>query len=270
MLRSLRPPAFQINRVWAKNFRSISDASTDLDRLTVFVGPNASGKSNLLDILRFIKDALRFDLEAAISMRHGLGAIHHQETQEELADIEIGIVASVRSLHLDSLLPVEYDFHLTSAGDGKYKVRREYGRIGTSDEGSEPIEFIIENGNLVGPESLLQKSPQKTLFGEAETGDFDIGDFDTTNLAFPTLFRTMGRLSPHGPKEYEATIQLMHSTLMRLYRNLLNMRFYHIFPNTIREPQRLGNPFPARRRCKKSCFRPEGHGKGASRTHEPS
>ena len=62
--------AFQINKVWAKNFRSISDTSVDLDRLTVLVGPNASGKSNLLDLLRFIKDALRFDLEAAISVRH--------------------------------------------------------------------------------------------------------------------------------------------------------------------------------------------------------
>ena len=40
-----------ITKVWAKNFRSIQFAELELDPLTVLVGPNASGKSNLMDIL---------------------------------------------------------------------------------------------------------------------------------------------------------------------------------------------------------------------------
>ena len=36
----------------------------------------------------------------------------------------------------------------------------------------------------------------------------------------------------------------MYDGFNHLQRNLLNMRFYHIFPNTIRAPQQLGNSFP--------------------------
>ena len=58
---------FQVTKVWARNFRSIAEMSFELDRLTVLAGPNASGKSNVLDVLQFIKDALHFNLDAAIS-----------------------------------------------------------------------------------------------------------------------------------------------------------------------------------------------------------
>ena len=86
-------PHFQITRVWAKNFRSIADVSFELDPLTILVGPNASGKSNLLDILRFIKDALR-NLEMAVSRRNGMEGVARHVTWDgdsNLLDIEMGV-----------------------------------------------------------------------------------------------------------------------------------------------------------------------------------
>ena len=62
-------PRPTITKVWAKNFRSIEHAELELDPLTVLVGPNASGKSNLLDILGFLADAARDGLENAITRR---------------------------------------------------------------------------------------------------------------------------------------------------------------------------------------------------------
>ena len=64
-------PRPYITRVWARNFRSIEHAELDLEPLTVLVGPNASGKSNLLDILGFLADAARHGLEAAVTRRGG-------------------------------------------------------------------------------------------------------------------------------------------------------------------------------------------------------
>ena len=55
-------PRPTITKVWAKNFRSIEYAELELGPLTVLVGPNASGKSNLLDILGFLADAARESL----------------------------------------------------------------------------------------------------------------------------------------------------------------------------------------------------------------
>ena len=66
----------RIAKVWANNFRSIESAELELGPLTVLVGPNASGKSNLMDILWFLGDSARLGLEAAIT-RGGIDSIGH-------------------------------------------------------------------------------------------------------------------------------------------------------------------------------------------------
>ena len=239
MATAYRLPTFRINRVWAKNFRSISDTFADLDQLTVFVGPNASGKSNLLDILRFIKDALRFDLEAAIYMRQGLTAIHRHESQNPSADIEIGVTASVGGYRCEDTVEIEYGFSLTNTEDGGYRVSREYGKIWNGQAENGEVEFRINDGNLAHPESFALLDSQQRLFEDENSTDFD-----TSDLALPTLLRLTGRLVVHDIGQSELTTQATHSALTHFHRNLLNMRFYHIFPNTIREPQKLGNAFP--------------------------
>ena len=47
-----------IRRVSLRNFKSIRRCDVELHPLSILVGPNASGKSNFLDALRFVKDAL--------------------------------------------------------------------------------------------------------------------------------------------------------------------------------------------------------------------
>ena len=89
---------FQITRVWAKNFRSVADVSFEMDPLTGFVGPNASGKSNLLDILRFIKDALSFNLEVAVSSRNGIDGLARHGAGDGDCEIEMGVAAIVSDL----------------------------------------------------------------------------------------------------------------------------------------------------------------------------
>lgn len=236
-----RQPNFQITRVWTKNFRSIADTSVDLDRLTVFVGPNASGKSNLLDVLRFIKDALRFDLEVAISERQGVSGIRRQESEDGQSDVEIGIVATTRSGYTDPrLVSVEYGFTLTVDRTGGFRVILEYGKVSdveANGQDGDYFDFRIENGNLVSSRFLIPENLQQSLFTEE-----DSSDFDDTDLALPTLLR-MSRVSLRRYyKESEPSIST-YGVLMNLHRNLQNMRFYHISPNTIREPQRLGNVY---------------------------
>ena len=64
-----------IAKVWAKNFRSIESAHLELGPLTVLVGPNASGKSNLMDILGFHGDVAHLGLETAITRRGGIDSV---------------------------------------------------------------------------------------------------------------------------------------------------------------------------------------------------
>ncbi|MBM4289902.1 MAG: hypothetical protein FJ135_17480, partial [Deltaproteobacteria bacterium] len=46
-----------IKRLYAKNYRSLAEVEVNLGRLTVLVGQNGTGKSNFIDVLRFVSDA---------------------------------------------------------------------------------------------------------------------------------------------------------------------------------------------------------------------
>lgn len=66
----------QLTRMTVSNYRSIGEnVSIDFEPLTVLVGINGSGKSNLLDAPRFVAQALTDGLENAVEERHGFDAL---------------------------------------------------------------------------------------------------------------------------------------------------------------------------------------------------
>ncbi len=50
-----------LSRFHVRHFRSLYDTTLELKPLTIFIGPNASGKSNLFKALRFLHDAVAGD-----------------------------------------------------------------------------------------------------------------------------------------------------------------------------------------------------------------
>ena len=61
-----------IKSVTIKNFKSFKDVKIDLGNFNVLVGANASGKSNFLQVFKFIKDLSEFGLDNAIQMQGGI------------------------------------------------------------------------------------------------------------------------------------------------------------------------------------------------------
>lgn len=64
-----------LTRVTAKNFLSLKDVDVSLGDLNVLVGPNGSGKTNFLNIFRFIGDIARSDLAPAIDAFSGFDSL---------------------------------------------------------------------------------------------------------------------------------------------------------------------------------------------------
>jgi predicted ATPase len=69
-----------ITRLQVRNFKSLRDVDLELGSLNVLVGPNMSGKSNLLDALRFLREIFfpeggRPGVGAAITERGGIDDI---------------------------------------------------------------------------------------------------------------------------------------------------------------------------------------------------
>lgn len=65
-----RPLPF-ITRVRIENYKSIAHCDVALGRFTVLLGLNAAGKSNFLDALRFVRDALADGPAKAVAVRGG-------------------------------------------------------------------------------------------------------------------------------------------------------------------------------------------------------
>lgn len=88
--------------------------------LTVLVGRNGPGKSNVVDALGFVADALRTDLDYALRERRGVGEVLRRAS---------GHPSSFRlSLRLEP--SARYEFEIALVGDRGYEVLREEARIG--------------------------------------------------------------------------------------------------------------------------------------------
>jgi predicted ATPase len=61
-----------IKKIKVSNFKSFDELEVELRPLNVVVGANASGKSNFIEIFRFLRDIVAFGLENAVSIQGGL------------------------------------------------------------------------------------------------------------------------------------------------------------------------------------------------------
>ena len=74
----------KLSRLVAKNYRSLRDESIELSDLSLFIGANASGKSTILDALRFLHEGIRTrDFREPVFQR---GGIIHLAWKGEKAD----------------------------------------------------------------------------------------------------------------------------------------------------------------------------------------
>jgi len=64
-----------ISRIKLQNWKNFKSTGAELSRRTFLIGPNASGKSNLLDAFRFLRDLAQNGLNQAVDMRGGVSTL---------------------------------------------------------------------------------------------------------------------------------------------------------------------------------------------------
>lgn len=84
-----------ISALRLKNWKNFQNAEAKLGRRVFLIGPNASGKSNLLDAFRFLRDVALDGLANAVENRGGVSAVRslYARTQPDIqieADIDVG------------------------------------------------------------------------------------------------------------------------------------------------------------------------------------
>ncbi len=82
-----KPPF--LRRVRIRGYKSIAFCDVTLEPLTILVGRNASGKSNFLDALAFLRDVVKFGVSEAVKRHGGSDAVLCQTQENRIVSIEI-------------------------------------------------------------------------------------------------------------------------------------------------------------------------------------
>ena len=112
-----------ITRVVLKNYKSIAACDVRLQPLMFLVGRNGAGKSNFLDALRFVADALNSSLDHALRDRGGISDVRRRSRGHP----------NHFSIRLEFILPGgttgHYAFRIGTRSPGGYEVQTEECRI---------------------------------------------------------------------------------------------------------------------------------------------
>jgi len=79
-----------ITNIELKNWKNFADVNVACGKRMFLIGPNASGKSNFLDALRFLRDVAQDGLEKAVLARGGISAIRYLNARQQ-PDITVAV-----------------------------------------------------------------------------------------------------------------------------------------------------------------------------------
>ena len=238
-----------ISKVWARNFRSIESAELQLGALTVLVGPNASGKSNLIDAIGFLGDAARLGLETAITKRGGIDSLGRKSPTGRVLGPEIGYA------YMSEWGAFEYSLVLTRRGRGEYRITRESAKVEAIDSDTS-LHVQFNNGRLTRPNlaRLLKRGDStrtedgKQAAGLAHLASSVIAESDRRELqlmsAEPSGLTTILALLLSRRDSDNMSGLPLHQALDDARDKLRKIGLYHIFPNSLRDPQKVADSHP--------------------------
>src|SRR5262249_48651530 len=145
----------------AQNFRSLRRVSVTLRPLNVLVGPNQAGKTNFLDLLAFLGDSARNDLQGALENRGGFDRVRFRG-QRESGSVVIHVKSNVTT-HSHEGAPDEYrlSFWTRKARnstrqilmrDERFTFKRTKGRGRRITVSGTKAEFMETTGETTHPE----------------------------------------------------------------------------------------------------------------------
>ena len=111
-----------LRRLTLKRFRSLRSATVEFDNPTFLVGQNGAGKSNIVDALSLLADAMVAPFAAVMDTRGGIGAVGHRSTSRGRG-ADVGVRVDIEGL--SGVREAMYAFEVRPTQGYDYEVRRE-------------------------------------------------------------------------------------------------------------------------------------------------
>ncbi len=110
----------RFTRVELKNWRNFRDVGVDLASRVFLIGPNASGKSNFLDLFKFLRDVVRTGggFESAVQSRGGVSSLRSLHAR---GPSDVLLAVHVELDHVDW----EYVLRFTQDNNRRAQIREE-------------------------------------------------------------------------------------------------------------------------------------------------
>jgi predicted ATPase len=194
-----KPPF--LKRVRIRNYKSIAFCDVTLEPLTILVGRNATGKSNFIDALEFLRDIMMNGVNEATNRHGGADSIRCRATDESAIHIDIDCTMQ--------------GYHEGPDADVSYK--------------------IIIDKSLGGGVELVYEM----MSCESRKNDL-LFSFERTNKLIAvrhgsSLFAITDKSLPSADTAFAGTlVQLQKQNLCKF---ISTMNFYSIDPSVLRVPQ---------------------------------
>lgn len=146
-----QPSTPLIRRVSLRQYKSIERCDIELAPLTLLVGRNGAGKSNIVDALSFVADSLRNTLEYAVRKRGGIAQVRRKSSSKPtypVISVELQLPGGGRAT---------YGFRIAAVKDPLFRVDRELCSV-TSASGDVIAAFETRDG-IVEKWTLASASP---------------------------------------------------------------------------------------------------------------
>lgn len=148
-----------IKKIRARNFLSLKEVDLDLGVRNILVGPNMSGKSNLIDFLKFLATiaTARPGLNTAILQRGGMGELCWKGGDENLVSLSITVELPPMTTREK---PTVYEYSLSVLGVGGTGFAVDHEKLAILERNKEPrVIYDIHAGGLglVEEEGALRK-----------------------------------------------------------------------------------------------------------------
>ena len=146
-----------IKRLRVRNYLSLRDVDLDLGGRNVLIGPNMSGKSNLIDCLRFLTTMVTSGLKKAFLDRGGFQEVVWKGGNE--SRISIGLIAEVPADKNDQKKTYDYEITILGSATGLLTVETESLKVKTRNRIKTIIDLKNGRGKILNEDGTMAFRP---------------------------------------------------------------------------------------------------------------